>query len=94
VADEREQAARIMPRSVRLPRSVPFRIRQTGHRAAAPQADTKSASRHPAPDCATAGTNHDQQAVAFQQVRMLPPGQLSQRSRGKITPNILRGNRR
>jgi hypothetical protein len=48
--------------------------------------------RHP--DRATADANHDQQAVAFQQVRMLPPGPLPQRSRGKIAPNILRGNPR
>jgi len=40
----------------------PFRIRQTGINAAALKADNKSASRHPAPDRATADANHDQQA--------------------------------
>jgi hypothetical protein len=49
VADEREQHARIMPFPACLERSVPFRIRQTGHHAPALKADNKSASRHPAP---------------------------------------------
>jgi hypothetical protein len=38
-----------MPFFACLSRSVPFRIRQTGHYAAALKADNKSASRHPAP---------------------------------------------
>jgi hypothetical protein len=50
------------------------------------------ATRHP--DRTTADGNHDQQAVAFQQLRALTTGRLPQRSRGKIAPNILRGNPR
>jgi hypothetical protein len=46
------------------------------------------------PDRATADANHDQRTAAFQQVSKLPPGRPPQRSRGKIAPNILRGNPR
>jgi hypothetical protein len=58
------------------------------------QADNKSASRHPAPGSRYRRPSHDQHAVAFQQVRTLTTGRLPQRSRGKIAPNILRGNPR
>jgi len=50
------------------------------------------AIRHP--DRTTADVNHDQQAAASQQARTLTTGRLPQRSRGKIAPNILRGNPR
>jgi hypothetical protein len=46
------------------------------------------------PDRATADADHDQQAAAFQQFRTLATGRLPQRSRGKIAPNLLRGNPR
>jgi len=83
-----------MPLSARLSRSVPFRIRQTGHQAAALKADNKSASRHPAPGSRNRRPNHYQLAVAFQQARTLAAGRPPQPSRGKIAPNILCGNPR
>jgi hypothetical protein len=83
-----------MPLSARLSRSVPFRIRQTGHHAAALKADNKSASRQPASGSRYLRPNHDQQAVAFEQVTMPAIGRLPQRSRGKVAPNLLRGNPR